>query len=70
MKRDFALRRLKRRLMPDDIVVAVYQALFDWIAINPYAIEYNSKSIYRTKIEVTTSISWYRCRPARRKFSC
>lgn len=42
MKRDFVLRRLKRRLMPDDIVVAVYQALFDWIAINPRDLNYVS----------------------------
>ena len=42
MKRDFALRRLKRRLTPSDIVVAVYQALFDWIAINPRDLNYVS----------------------------
>ena len=42
MKRDVALRRLKRRVASDDIVVAVYQALFDWIAIHPRDLNYVS----------------------------
>jgi phosphonopyruvate decarboxylase len=39
MKRDLALECLKEHV-GDDIVVAVYQACFDWIAINPRDLNY------------------------------
>ncbi len=40
MKRDAALELLKSLVGPDDIVVAVYQALFDWLEINPRDLNY------------------------------
>lgn len=42
MKRDLALQVLKDEVEPRDIVVAVYQALFDWMAINPRDLNYMS----------------------------
>lgn len=42
MKRDNALRLLKDRVAESDIVVAVYQALFDWMAISPRDLNYVS----------------------------
>ena len=39
MKRDLALEALKAHVT-DDIVVAVYQACFDWISINPRDLNY------------------------------
>ena len=41
MKRDAALEILKT-FVTDDIVVAVYQACFDWMAINPRDLNYVS----------------------------
>ena len=41
MKRDAALKILKK-LVKDDIVVAVYQTCFDWLAINPRDLNYVS----------------------------
>ncbi|MBI1386585.1 MAG: thiamine pyrophosphate-binding protein [Rhizobiales bacterium] len=41
MRRDHALEILKRHV-GDDIVVAVYQALFDWMAIAPRPLNYIS----------------------------
>ena len=41
MKRDLALECLKRRVT-DDIVVAVYQTCFDWLAIHPRDLNYVS----------------------------
>ena len=39
MKRDLALTVLKQHIT-DEIVVAVYQTLFDWMAINPRDLNY------------------------------
>jgi len=39
MRRDLALEFLKEHVR-DDIVVAVYQACFDWLAINPRDLNY------------------------------
>jgi len=39
MRRDLALKVLKQRVS-DEIVVAVYQTLFDWMAINPRDLNY------------------------------
>ncbi len=39
MRRDLALEALKAHVT-DDIVVAVYQACFDWISINPRDLNY------------------------------
>jgi phosphonopyruvate decarboxylase len=39
MKRDMALEVLKKHVT-DEIVVAVYQTLFDWMAINPRDLNY------------------------------
>ena len=39
MKRDLALEVLKHQVS-DEIVVAVYQTLFDWMAINPRDLNY------------------------------
>ena len=39
MKRDECLRALARHV-PDDIVVAVYSAAFDWVNIRPHALNY------------------------------
>lgn len=39
MKRDQALKVLKQQVS-DEIVVAVYQTLFDWMAINPRDLNY------------------------------
>jgi len=39
MKRDLALKVLKQHVS-DEIVVAVYQTLFDWMAINPRDLNY------------------------------
>ena len=33
--RDQALLALKEHVLDDDIVVAVYQTNFDWMALNP-----------------------------------
>ena len=41
MKRDLALSVLKGQVT-DDIVVAVYQACFDWLALNPRDLNYLS----------------------------
>ena len=41
MKRDLALTVLKGQVT-DDIVVAVYQACFDWLALNPRDLNYLS----------------------------
>jgi len=41
MKRDIALECLKEQVK-DDIVVAVYQTCFDWMAINPRDLNYVS----------------------------
>ena len=41
MRRDHALEVLKQHVT-DDIVVAVYQACFDWMAINPRDLNYVS----------------------------
>ncbi len=41
MRRDHALEVLKRHVT-DEIVVAVYQALFDWMALNPRDLNYVS----------------------------
>ena len=42
MKRDRALIKLGEVVEPDDIVVAVYQTLFDWMAICPRDLNYVS----------------------------
>ena len=42
IKRDNALRLLKGRVAESDIVVAVYQTLFDWMAISPRDLNYVS----------------------------
>ena len=42
MKRDRALHCLKKCVNAQDIVVAVYQTLFDWMAINPRDLNYLS----------------------------
>ena len=42
MKRDLALRCLRHHVKPDDILVAVYQTLFDWIGIAPRELNYVS----------------------------
>lgn len=42
MKRDNALRLLKGRVAESDIVVAVYQTLFDWMEISPRDLNYVS----------------------------
>ena len=39
MRRDLALEMLKQQVS-DEIVVAVYQTLFDWMAINPRDLNY------------------------------
>jgi sulfopyruvate decarboxylase subunit beta len=39
MRRDFALEVLKQHVS-DELVVAVYQTLFDWMAINPRDLNY------------------------------
>ncbi len=39
MKRDLALKVLKQHVN-NEIVVAVYQTLFDWMAINPRDLNY------------------------------
>lgn len=39
MRRDYALQVLKQ-YVSDEIVVAVYQTLFDWMAINPRDLNY------------------------------
>ncbi len=39
MKRDDCLRILARHI-PDEIVVAVYSAAFDWVVIRPHALNY------------------------------
>lgn len=44
MKRDLALLHLKE-LISDQIVVAVYQTCFDWIAINPRDLNYVSTGV-------------------------
>lgn len=41
MKRDECLRLLARHV-PDDIVVAVYSAAFDWVNIRPHVLNYFS----------------------------
>ena len=41
MRRDHALQALKRHVT-DEVVVAVYQACFDWMAINPRDLNYVS----------------------------
>ncbi|MCE2523943.1 MAG: thiamine pyrophosphate-binding protein [Rhodobacteraceae bacterium] len=40
MKRDAALRLLAKSVRTDDIVVAVYQTLFDWLEICPRDLNY------------------------------
>ena len=40
MRRDHALEVLKRQVRDDQIVVAVYQTLFDWMVINPRDLNY------------------------------
>ena len=42
MKRDLALKCLKKFVNSEDIVVAVYQTLFDWMAMNPRDLNYVS----------------------------
>ena len=42
MKRDLALECLKAHITDEDIVVAVYQACFDWMVINPRDLNYVS----------------------------
>lgn len=42
MRRDLALRALKPHVAPEDIVVAVYQSCFDWLAICPRDLNYVS----------------------------
>jgi phosphonopyruvate decarboxylase len=42
MRRDDALRALKPHVADGDIVVAVYQTLFDWMALAPRALNYVS----------------------------
>jgi len=44
MKRDQALLKMKQ-LVTDDIVVAVYQTCFDWLAINPRDLNYVSTGV-------------------------
>ncbi len=44
IKRDQALTKLKE-LVTDDIVVAVYQTCFDWLAINPRDLNYVSTGV-------------------------
>jgi len=44
IKRDQALIKLKE-LVTDDIVVAVYQTCFDWLAINPRDLNYVSTGV-------------------------
>jgi len=39
MQRDDCLRTLARHI-PDEIVVAVYSAAFDWVLIRPHALNY------------------------------
>ena len=41
MRRDHALDILKEHVT-DELVVAVYQALFDWMALNPRDLNYVS----------------------------
>ena len=40
MRRDAVLESLRHAVGPDDIVVAVYQTLFDWMAICPRDLNY------------------------------
>ena len=40
MRRDQALKALIPFVGPDDIVVAVYQSCFDWLALNPRDLNY------------------------------
>jgi sulfopyruvate decarboxylase subunit beta len=40
MRRDDALKALIPHVGPDDIVVAVYQSCFDWLALNPRDLNY------------------------------
>ncbi|MGI9388439.1 MAG: thiamine pyrophosphate-dependent enzyme [Boseongicola sp.] len=40
MHRDQALKALISHVGPDDIVVAVYQSCFDWLALNPRDLNY------------------------------
>lgn len=40
MRRDDALKALIPYVGPDDIVVAVYQSCFDWLALNPRDLNY------------------------------
>ena len=42
MRRDLALQVLARTIHSRDIVVAVYQALFDWLALGPRNLDYVS----------------------------
>ncbi len=42
MRRDDALKALIPHVGPDDIVVAVYQSCFDWLALNPRDLNYVS----------------------------
>ncbi len=42
MRRDLALLALKRRVSDRDLVVAVYQACFDWMALAPRDLNYLS----------------------------
>ncbi|MCY4542688.1 MAG: thiamine pyrophosphate-dependent enzyme [Rhodobacteraceae bacterium] len=42
MRRDEALAVLRRSIRRADIVVAVYQALFDWLALGPRDLDYVS----------------------------
>ena len=42
MRRDDALRALAPQVRDDDIIVAVYQTNFDWMALNPRPLNYVS----------------------------
>ena len=42
MRRDHCLQQLARHRRDDDIVVATYQAAFDWMRLAPHPLNYLS----------------------------